>query len=561
MSRGSWRTRNGSRPRAACSRRRRGEALDRLAALSARLLGAAHAQVSIVHRRAGRADAASPRASRPRTRCCVADRSPRRPLALADAAGAGHRAPTSACRSRPRARASASLCVYDERAVRVDRARHRGAARARRDGRGRARARRARRRAGVQHGAARPRVRGRQHRQLRLEPGHQRAALGRPADGALRLRRPRPTCRTSTRSRSRLHPDDRERVEAAIARAIDRCGDYEADYRVVHPDGAVRWVAARGRVLCGHDGTPGADARRRLRHDRRPQRRRAPRPGARDDEHGVLHARPRLALHLRQRRGRADPRPPPRRARRPRASGRSTPTSTAPRATSTTGARWRPASRSSFEQYYPPLDTWFDVRATPSDDGLSVYFHDITDRVRAEQDARGRRSPRPARRPAACRSSAPPAPGWRGRSRSTSCCGSSPTSSSTASARAWWSRSTSGSCDEIARHGRSDRVRRASGATRRRRAAARLAADRGRPLRRAQRRVRELIAARSPSALGERPALALPLVSRGRMLGAVVVLDAGRRRARPARAGRARRARRGRARQRACSSAPSGGSR
>ena len=47
----------------------------------------------------------------------------------------------------------------------------------------------------------------------------------------------------------RLHPDDRARVEAAIARAIDSCGDYEADYRVVHPDGTVRWVAARGRVL------------------------------------------------------------------------------------------------------------------------------------------------------------------------------------------------------------------------------------------------------------------------------------------------------------------------
>ena len=50
--------------------------------------------------------------------------------------------------------------------------------------------------------------------------------------------------------------------------------------------------------------------------------------------------------------------------------------------------------------------------------------------------------------------------------------------------------------------------------------------------------------------LGERPALALPLVSRGRMLGAVVVIGAGRERARPARAGRARGARRRGARQR-----------
>ena len=40
-----------------------------------------------------------------------------------------------------------------------------------------------------------------------------------------------------------------------------------------------------------------------------------------------------------------------------------------------------------FEHYHPPLDAWFDVRAIPSEDGLSVYFHDITGRVRAEQDA------------------------------------------------------------------------------------------------------------------------------------------------------------------------------
>ena len=48
-----------------------------------------------------------------------------------------------------------------------------------------------------------------------------------------------------------------------------RCGDYEADYRVVHPDGSVRWVAARGRVLCRPRRPARADARRGLRHDRR----------------------------------------------------------------------------------------------------------------------------------------------------------------------------------------------------------------------------------------------------------------------------------------------------
>ena len=52
----------------------------------------------------------------------------------------------------------------------------------------------------------------------------------------------------------RLHPADLPRTEAAIAKAIDTCGDYGADYRVVHDDGTVRWVAARGRVLCDVSG-------------------------------------------------------------------------------------------------------------------------------------------------------------------------------------------------------------------------------------------------------------------------------------------------------------------
>jgi PAS domain S-box-containing protein len=34
-----------------------------------------------------------------------------------------------------------------------------------------------------------------------------------------------------------------------------------------------------------------------------------------------------------------------------------------------------------FEAYYPPpLDRWFEVRAYPSDEGLAVYFHDVTER-------------------------------------------------------------------------------------------------------------------------------------------------------------------------------------
>ncbi|MDS0278724.1 PAS domain S-box protein [Halomicroarcula sp. S1AR25-4] len=40
----------------------------------------------------------------------------------------------------------------------------------------------------------------------------------------------------------------------------------------------------------------------------------------------------------------------------------------------------------SFEAYYPPLATWFEVTAYPSETGLSVYFRDVTDRVERERE-------------------------------------------------------------------------------------------------------------------------------------------------------------------------------
>ena len=40
----------------------------------------------------------------------------------------------------------------------------------------------------------------------------------------------------------------------------------------------------------------------------------------------------------------------------------------------------------SFEEFYPPLGTWFEVRAYPTPDGLSIYYHDITERKQAEDE-------------------------------------------------------------------------------------------------------------------------------------------------------------------------------
>jgi PAS domain S-box-containing protein len=53
-----------------------------------------------------------------------------------------------------------------------------------------------------------------------------------------------------------IHPDDRERYAAAVARALDPdgTGELREELRVVHPNGAERWVSVLGRTAFG--GTP-----------------------------------------------------------------------------------------------------------------------------------------------------------------------------------------------------------------------------------------------------------------------------------------------------------------
>jgi len=54
----------------------------------------------------------------------------------------------------------------------------------------------------------------------------------------------------------RLHPDDRERAQADLQRAITECLDFEGDYRVLRPDGGVSWMQIRGWVLYDREGRP-----------------------------------------------------------------------------------------------------------------------------------------------------------------------------------------------------------------------------------------------------------------------------------------------------------------
>ena len=53
-----------------------------------------------------------------------------------------------------------------------------------------------------------------------------------------------------------IHSEDRERVLASIQRALSEGVPHEVEYRIVGPDGTVRWVEGKGRVEHGPDGRP-----------------------------------------------------------------------------------------------------------------------------------------------------------------------------------------------------------------------------------------------------------------------------------------------------------------
>ena len=54
----------------------------------------------------------------------------------------------------------------------------------------------------------------------------------------------------------RVHPDDRERVSKALADAMQNRKPYAAEFRVMRPDGTIRWVTDRGKFYYAANGNP-----------------------------------------------------------------------------------------------------------------------------------------------------------------------------------------------------------------------------------------------------------------------------------------------------------------
>lgn len=53
-----------------------------------------------------------------------------------------------------------------------------------------------------------------------------------------------------------VHPEDRVDLNAALERSLQEKAEYDAEFRIVRPDGETRWLAARGDVICDAAGRP-----------------------------------------------------------------------------------------------------------------------------------------------------------------------------------------------------------------------------------------------------------------------------------------------------------------
>jgi serine phosphatase RsbU (regulator of sigma subunit)/PAS domain-containing protein len=185
----------------------------------------------------------------------------------------------------------------------------------------------------------------------------------------------------------RVHPDDRAHVDAALHEAASSGADLDAEFRIVLPLRETRWVVVRGKALRDETGKPvrilGAA------HDTTDRRDAATRVARvletmsagfysldRDWRFNYVNARAETLLE----RGRDEllggvfwdlfP------------AAVDSMFEMAYRAAVTSGEQVE------FEAYYPePLDRWYEVRALPSSAGLSVYLHDVTERRQASEDA------------------------------------------------------------------------------------------------------------------------------------------------------------------------------
>jgi PAS domain S-box-containing protein len=181
----------------------------------------------------------------------------------------------------------------------------------------------------------------------------------------------------------RAHPDDRQTLDDAVTRALQGGGDFEVEYRIVRPDGRIRWALSRGQVITDDAGAPTRVIGTTLdTTESRTVRENIARAfESIGDAFCAFDHSWRLTFANRE-------------AKRvlggdeQRLLGHAL-LDVLPAALGTAHQRDYERALSDnlvveFEAYHPGQAAWFEVRAYPSLDGLFVYFHDVTERRTAE---------------------------------------------------------------------------------------------------------------------------------------------------------------------------------
>ena len=198
-----------------------------------------------------------------------------------------------------------------------------------------------------------------------------------------------------------IHPDDRERTVSRWNRSVKTGEPYEIEYRFRGADGDYRWFLGQAAPLRDERGEitewfgTATDISDRKRLDETRERMLEHEREAREQVTAILESITDAFFALDRDwcfeyvNGEAE-----RLLARPRDQliGRSVSGEFGAAVDSPFEREYRRAVEEqvtvSFEAFYSPLGIWFDVRAYPSSEGLSVFFRDVTRRKRAEERLR-----------------------------------------------------------------------------------------------------------------------------------------------------------------------------
>src|SRR4051794_21310309 len=186
---------------------------------------------------------------------------------------------------------------------------------------------------------------------------------------------------------ARLHPDDLPRVTEALQTCIATRGELDTGYRVLLPDGDTRWVSARGRAFGATAGPAGRvigvayDVTAEVASEARVTRVLETMPAgfySLDAQWRFAHVNAQAEKLLGV----------PREELLGRVIWEAFPATVAGVFEESYRRAVQTGQPVAFDAHYPePLNGWYELRAWPTPDGLSVYFIEVTERRRAEAQA------------------------------------------------------------------------------------------------------------------------------------------------------------------------------